>query len=99
NYASSNPPYLPSSLLEMINMTIKVDTIEGVGEKIEGLEKKINGIEGDVKNIMKSEGIENRFNEFNEDMRSIEEKIIKMMDLIEKLSSSKKVEDDGDHDK
>ncbi|KAF0548146.1 nudt9 protein [Gigaspora margarita] len=99
NYASSNPPYLSSSLLEMINMTIKVDTIEGVGLKIDGIEKKINGIEGEVKHMMKSEGVENRFNEFGEDIKNIEEKLNIIMNLVEKLSSSQKdSEDNGNRD-
>ncbi|CAG8651589.1 14003_t:CDS:2, partial [Racocetra persica] len=69
NYASSNPPYISSSLIEMINMAIKVDTIEGVGERIDGLEKKINRINDDVKKIMKFDEVEIQFNNFSEDMK------------------------------
>ncbi|CAG8475852.1 15214_t:CDS:2, partial [Dentiscutata heterogama] len=99
NYAGSNPPYLSSSLLDMINMTIKVDTIEGVGLKIDGIEKKIDGIESEVKTMVKSEGVEKRFNEFGEDIKSIEVKINTIMSLIEKLSSSQKdFEDNGYRD-
>ncbi|CAG8622298.1 15062_t:CDS:2, partial [Racocetra fulgida] len=73
---------------------ITPDTIEGVGERIDGLEKKINGINDDIKKIMRSDEIETQFNDFSEDMKSIKEKITKMMNLIENLSLSHKGDDE-----